>query len=350
MEKEQEEWVFNMVEEFRRQIKNEHSQYAEFFHTFSDKVPYVSLSLWKVEYDKVLKEFELRVYKTSFRDRFEKEYTLDYKTTSGVPTEEALFIGHENHEEWENSLWEPVDYDYTIKQPIVERVYPEEIIMLPIDFLKINVKEFVKGVIESTILNRLKNLQNQVILNKSLNRLSLLNQGEITNIRNFLDSDWTGLNDDIKTKMLSKIFFLLGFETIPIELLLHNPKYSEFNNMAHPEMIIYDINSNNIVLIEELTKLEKESLYKVNITRSVIKKFSSFFPKSNRKIYYLIIVNKPITIDLDHYNFKERVILKEDLSNKLKEIFNPDFLQKNLFHFSTKSKIEKMIDFFKKNK
>lgn len=344
---EKKEWIFNMVEEFRRQIKNEHSQYAEFFHVFSDKVPYVSLSLWNVEYDNVLKEFELRVYKTSFRDRFDGDNILHYKTTSGVPTEEGLFIEHENHQYWEGTLWEEVDYDETIQQSIMGILYPEEIIMLPLDFLKNNIKEFVKRVIESTILNKLKNLQNQVILNKSLNRLSLLNQGEITNIRSFLDNDWTKLNDKIKTKMLVKIFSSLGFETIPIELLLHNPKYSEFNNKAHPEMIIYDINSNNIVLIEELTKLVRESLFKLDITRSVIKKFNSFFPKSNRKISYLIIVNKPITIDLDHYNFKERVILKEDLSDKLKEIFNPNFLQKNLFNFSNEGKIEKIIDFFK---
>jgi len=112
-------------------------------------------------------------------------------------------------------------------------------------------------------------------------------------------------------------------------------------------MIIYDTNSNYIVLIEELTKLEKESLYKINITRSVIKKFSSFFPKSNRKISYLIIVNRRITIDLDHYNFKERFILKEELSDKLKEIFNPDFLQEDLFHYTNRKKIGEIIDFLK---
>ena len=344
---EKEEWILNMVEEFRRQIIVENSQYTEFFHVFSEKVPYVSLTLWSVEYNKVLKEFELRVYETSFRDRFYGEYTLQYKTTSGLSTEEALYIEHENDLYWEGTLWEEFDYDETIQQPIMGVLYPEEIIMLPLDFLKKNVKEFVKKVIESKILNKLKNLQNQVILNKSLNRLSLLNQGEITNIRNFLDDDWTQLCDNIKTRMFVKIFSLLGFETIPIELLLENPKYSEFNNKAHPEMIIYDINSNFIMLIEELTKLKRESLFKVDITKSIIKKFSSFFPKSNRKISYLIIVNKPVIIDLDHYNFKERIILKKDLSDKLKEIFNPDFLQKDLFHFSNEKKIEQIIKFFK---
>jgi hypothetical protein len=343
---EKKEWLFNLVEDFRRQIKNEYSQYAEFFHIFSDKVSYVSLILWKVEYDNVLRNYELRVYETEFRDKFEEKFTLNYSSTSGESPEVANIIENDNNWEFEQSLWGD-DYD-PITQPMTDLIRPDEIINLPSDFLEKSVKISVKRIIDSDILEKLRNLQNQVIIKKSINRLSLINSGDITNIQSFLDDDWTLLNDNCKSKMLVKIFSLLGFETIPIELLLQNPKYSEFNNLAHPEMIIYDINSNYIVLIEELTELNQKYIFKKDVAISVIKKFSSFFPIPNRKLSYMIIVNKTIKIDLNHYNIKERIILKEELANKLKEIFNPDFLQKNLFHYSNKRKIKELIDFIKK--
>ena len=44
----------------------------------------------------------------------------------------------------------------------------------------------------------------------------------------------------------------------------------------------------------------------------------------NRKIDYLIITSEEISIDLNHYDYKYRVILKKTFTDLLKQVFNKD--------------------------
>ncbi len=100
-------------------------------------------------------------------------------------------------------------------------------------------------------------------------------------------------------------------------------------------------------MIEELSKLEAINLYKKDPINTILKKFNSFFPKENRIINYTFIINEEPTIDLDHYDVKERIILKEDFTKQLKKIFKPDINDKNLFDFLFGVELERCINYIR---
>ena len=189
--------------------------------------------------------------------------------------------------------------------------YPLQAIFLPKNYLELNVTEFVKKIIDKEILWRLKNLKKRIHVKKSLNRLSLIDKKTLEDIIEFLNADWTTLTDDEKIPFFDKIFYYLGFETIPLELIRNYDKFNFLNNISHPEIIAYDLNSNFILLMEELKNLKAEYLYKKDAINTIIEKFHSFFPSINRKINYTIIVNQAVTIDLGDYKFKHRIIKKK---------------------------------------
>ncbi|KKN45206.1 hypothetical protein LCGC14_0685330 [marine sediment metagenome] len=161
-----------------------------------------------------------------------------------------------------------------------------------------------------------------------MNRLSIISQDEIQDILDFLNKDWTSVNEKEKARFLEKILYYLGFEVLPLELMLSNDKYNELNHLSHPEIIVYDLNSNSILLIEELAKFTKEYLYKKDIITSIVRLFDRFFPVENRKIGYIFILNSEVSIDLEHYGFKERIILKDEFTDKMIKIFDLNELKK----------------------
>lgn len=228
--------------------------------------------------------------------------------------------------------------------------YPLQIISLAKDFLKLNLTNVVKENIEKEILWSLRNLKRRINIRKSKNRLSLIDKKTLNDIITFLNADWTKMTDDQKVPYFDKIFFYLGFETIPLEIIKDYDKFNFLNNISHPEIIVYDLNSNFILLLEELKKIERKYLYKKDVINTIIEKFHSFLPTINRNINYTIIVNQPVTIDLDDYKFKHRIIEKNDFTNELLKVFKQDILK---IKFSESRKIslniEECINYIKSN-
>lgn len=341
-----EEWLNKFIEEFRRTLdKKQYKEYKEFIPAFTSDNPYLLLELWEELYDGNLGGYELRIYPNEYCDKIQSGYHLEYVSTIGVDDpKEQMLIKSQNHNIWQGTLFKSIGYDE--EENIESNIsYPMYTIKLPLEFYNKDISEFVSKEIDRVVLQKLKESKYDTIIQKSLNRLSVISDTELDDIRNFLDDDWTQLKDSQKVPILNKIFYYLGFETIPIELLLQHKKYVEFNNKSHPELIAYDINSNYILMIEELSKLEAINLYKKDPINAILKKFNSFFPKENRIINYTFIINEEPTIDLDHYDVKERIILKEDFINELKKIFKPDINDKNLFDFLFGVELERCINF-----
>jgi len=111
---------------------------------------------------------------------------------------------------------------------------------------------------------------------------------------------------------------------------LDHRNFKDLNNLSHPELIAYDPNSNYILLFEELAKFDKKYLYKKDTVQKIVVRFNYFFYLENRKIDYLIITNEEISIDLDHYNYQYRVLLKDAFTNLLKQVFNEELNQKDI--------------------
>ena len=327
MDKE-EKWLLNLSKEFRRVLdKEEYRGYKESFRAFSEDVTYVSLKLVKYYYDDVLESYELRLYKDYYGDTVEMGGLINLKSTLTASNRtERNFIEWENSEKIRSSYAEPIEIDAVGNVIDWDYFYPIQTISLPKNFLELNVTEFVKRIIDEEILSRLKNLKERIQVKKSFNRLSLIDKKTLEDIVTFLNEDWTTLTDDKKIPFFDKIFYYLGFETIPLELIKNYDKFNFLNNISHPEIIAYDLNSNFILLMEELNKLEAKHLYKKDVINSIIEKFHTFLPSINRKINYTIIVNQAVTISLEDYKFKHRIILKDDFVSEMLNVFKLDIL------------------------
>ncbi len=321
------DWLLLLAQEFRKILdSNEYRDYNEFFKAFSSDINYVTLDLISICYNNTLDSYELRIHKGLYGDNV-RISSLNLKTTNGItdPTERE-FIEIENDGIIQGSYLEPIDFDEKRKQVDFDFLYPLQTLILPLNFQDLKVTPFVKKEIDNEILLQLKELKNKILQHKSLNRLSLISEDSLKLITDFFTQDWTGMDDNDKTPIFNKIFYYLGFETIPIELLLNHEKYRDLNSKSHPELILYDLNSNFILLFEELTKLTKEYLYKKDTIKAVIDYFHYFFRRYNRLIDFLYVVNKEVSIDLDYYDLEYRVILKDDLIEKLSKIFKEDIL------------------------
>ncbi len=91
---------------------------------------------------------------------------------------------------------------------------------LPLNFLEQDVTSFIKKLIDKEILSKLKILTNNHLYERAIFRISLLKVAEINEIIEFLDSDWSKIEESTKCEKFAKIFYILGFEVIPIENLL----------------------------------------------------------------------------------------------------------------------------------
>lgn len=198
---------------------------------------------------------------------------------------------------------------------------------LPLDFLENDFSIFVKTLIEKEILLKLKILTHNHLYQKAINRISLLKIDEINKIIEFLDSDWSKIEDSSKCEKFARIFYIFGFEVIPMENLLDHRNFTDLNHISHPELIAYDLNSNYILLFEELAKFDKKYLYKKDAVQNIIARFKNYFYLENRKIDYLIIAGEEISINLDHYSYPYRVMQKDIFIEMLKKVFNKELNQ-----------------------
>ena len=338
-------WLDEFKTEYRKIINTKFSEYKEFFPAFSGNIPYLRLEIWKIYHGDHLKDIELRVYEEEYSDKILEINELklkDLDMIQDIGEKESAYLWNDGS--YQVSFFHPIGVDNHGKE-IIDTIYPIQTIFLQENFQDSSPSDLVFKDINSSILSKLRRNINNSLFNKCRNRLSLITEEDLGKIIEFLDKDWTKLNDKEKAHNFNKIFYYLGFETIPIELLLSNKKYNELNNISHPEIIVYDLNSNYILLIEELNELSKEYLYKVNIQAAIIKFFNKFFPKYNRIADYLIITNKQVSIDLDKYSFKDRLVHKNKFVTNLKNVFNPDLLEENTFGTDYRKKIKLCLNF-----
>jgi len=321
------DWLLLFAQEFRRTLNSkDYKDYSEFFRAFSGDINYVNLDLIEIYYDGTLDSYELRIDKGLYGDNV-RVRNIKLKSHTGTKDQkERWIIDMENEAKIQNSYGEPIEFNEEGRVIDFDYFYPLQTISLPPKFHELKISAFVKKEIDKKIVSQLKVLKNRILKYKSLNRLSLISENSLKEITDFFTQDWTSMSDVDKIPIFDKIFFYLGFETIPIELLLNQEKYRDLNSKSHPELILYDLNSNFILLFEELTKLTKEYLYKKDTIKAIIDYFHYFFRRYNRRIDFLYVVSEKVSIDLEHYNLKYRVILKNDLIEKLSKIFKEDIL------------------------
>lgn len=321
------DWLLLFAQKFRKILDSkEYYSYIEFFRAFSGNVNYITLDLIGIHYDEELHSNELRIHKGLYGDNV-RVRDLKLKSTIGITDyTEREMVEMNNEGKIQNSYVEPTGFDEEGRVVDYDFFYPLQVITLPPNFQDLDITTLVKKEIDKEILFQLNELKNKILQHKSLNRLSLISEDSLNNITDFFSQDWTSMDDSDKIPIFDKIFYYLGFETIPIELLLNHEKYRELNSKSHPELILYDLNSNFILLFEELTKLKREYLYKKDTIKAIIDYFHYFFRRYNRFIDFLYVVTEEISIDLDHYDLKYRVISKDDLIEQLSKIFKADIL------------------------
>ena len=309
----------------------EYREYREFFPAFC-QTPYLSIKLHEL-FDKQGKHINnlVYLYSSDYGDQVE---IVKEKVSFWLDLLEGISYGLKTLTDYIakggdltniQELQKYTEYNQKFLADFSLKGFRNRIV-LPLDFLEKDVSDFIKKLIDEKILSKLKVLTHDQLYRKALNRISLLKSNEIIDIMGFLDSDWSELEDSIKCEKFVRIFYALGFEVIPIENLLDHRNFKDLNNMSHPELIIYDLNSNYILLFEELTKFDKEYLYKKDAVNNIVSRFDNYFYIENRKIDYLIIASE-VTIDLEHYNYQYRVILKDSFTGLLKKVFNEELKQ-----------------------
>ena len=325
-------WLFLFLRKFREILDTEgYREYREFFPAFC-KTPYLSIKLHELS-DKQGKHTRnlIYLYSSDYGDQVE---IVKQKVSFWVDLLEGISYGLKSLTDYiakGGDLTNIQDFQkyYKFNQKFLAEFSLKEFrnsIVLPLDFIEKDVTEFIKRLIDKEILSKLKILTHDHLYHNAINRISLLKSNEIIDIMDFLDSDWSELEDSIKCEKFARIFYALGFEVIPIENLLDHRNFKDLNNISHPELIIYDLNSNYILLFEELTKFDKEYLYKKDAVNNIVSRFDNYFYIENRKIDYLIIASE-VTIDLKHYNYQYRVILKDSFTGLLKKVFNEELKQ-----------------------
>jgi hypothetical protein len=330
------EWLLLFVRKFREILDSDgYREYREFFPAFCN-TPYLSIELLEVhdkegEHDGNIISFYSSEYgdqvkiveqEKSFWGSFFKgvtyglEYLTDYISKSGDLTNIQAFRKYYEFNQNYSTNFSLKEFRNSID--------------LPLNFLEQDVTNFIKKLIDKEILSKLKILTNNHLYEKAIFRISLLKVDEINEIIEFLDSEWSEIEESTKCEKFTKIFYVLGFEVIPIENLLSHRNFKDLNNLSHPELIAYDPNSNYILLFEELAKFDKKYLYKKDAVQKIIVRFNNLFYIENRKIDYLIITSEEISIDLNHYDYKYRVILKKTFTDLLKQVFNKELNQINI--------------------
>ncbi len=72
----------------------------------------------------------------------------------------------------------------------------------------------------------------------------MITKQDLDQILSFLNTDWKQIKKDYGdvqvNQELKLLFHYLGFEVIPIEMIMHNEKYKSLTQSPHPDIILYD--------------------------------------------------------------------------------------------------------------
>lgn len=189
-----------------------------------------------------------------------------------------------------------------------------------------------------------------ILLRKSLSRLSVITKQDLDQIQSFLNTDWKQIKKDYGdvqvNQELKLLFHYLGFEVIPIEMIMHNEKYKSLTQTPHPDIILYDFSLDIIVIIEEETKLDIKDLYKKEALKLLIDKFTPLFnDKNNIKFQYLA---RTISSGIENLDQPPSIIPQKEFVALLNQIFAEMLLVENIFkNDELKENLKYCIDIIK---
>jgi len=189
-----------------------------------------------------------------------------------------------------------------------------------------------------------------ILLRKSLSRLSVITKQDLDQILSFLNTDWKQIKKDYGdvqvNQELKLLFHYLGFEVIPIEIIMHNEKYKSLTQSPHPDIILYDFSLDIIVIIEEETKLDIKDLYKKEALKLLIDKFAPlFYDKNNIKFQYLA---RTISSGIEKLDKPPNIIPQKEFVALLNQIFTEMLLVENIFkNDKLKENLKYCIDIIK---
>ena len=188
----------------------------------------------------------------------------------------------------------------------------------------------IDGIIQGKIKQK---REMDILLRKSLNRLSVIPKQDLDQIQSFLNSDWKQIKkddgDEELNRQLRLLFHYLGFEVIPIEMIKQNEKYKSLTQSPHPDVILYDFSLNIIVIIEEETKLDNTVIYKKEAIKLLIDIFEPlFFDKNNIIFQYLA---RTISSGIEKLDQPLNIIPQKEFLALLSQIFGEILLVENIF-------------------
>jgi len=105
-----------------------------------------------------------------------------------------------------------------------------------------------------------------------------------TKLGNFSD-----LSEEDKCRVISKFFYLIGFEVFPIELLKKEERFKEWNNKPHVDVVAYYYNT--IYLVEESKDFSKTRFYKFFSSTLEVLHFEKIIWdfKNHSTIYFIVL-------------------------------------------------------------
>ncbi len=131
-----------------------------------------------------------------------------------------------------NSI-EDIDILKKIRSKI--RIYVEMGIYDEINRVYSNIDSIIQGKIN-------QKREMDILFRKSLNRLSVITKQDLDQIQSFLNTDWKQIKKDYGDEELNQqlrlLFHYLGFEVIPIEMIMQNEKYKSLTQSPHPDVIL----------------------------------------------------------------------------------------------------------------
>jgi hypothetical protein len=161
----------------------------------------------------------------------------------------------------------------------------------------------------------------------------MINKEDLNKIKAFIKENWKNIKkkggrDKELCKKLALLFFFLGFEVIPVEVIKDNEKFKSLEQIPHPDIILYDFSLDTIIFIEEESNLDKHQVYK----GASIKKVQEIFPplfQNNEKILFQYLAKK-ISSRIKNLDKPLNVIPQSKFVKLLSKIFKDSILEKNI--------------------
>ncbi len=239
-----------------------------------------------------------------------------------------------------NSI-EDIDILKKIRSKI--RIYVEMGIYDEINRVYSNIDSIIQGKIN-------QKREMDILFRKSLNRLSVITKQDLDQIQSFLNTDWKQIKKDYGDEELNQqlrlLFHYLGFEVIPIEMIMQNEKYKSLTQSPHPDVILCDFSLNIIVIMEEETKLDKTVLYKKEAIKLLIDIFAPLFYDKNNIIFQYLA--RTISSGIEKLDQPPNIIPQKEFMALLSQIFGEILLVENIFkNDELKENLKYCIDIIK---